>query len=207
MGVLAAVVGAAREYPALAPLAMLASALALWAYRRRRWGLMAGAVVLGGASTLLYTGGLEAAALSRFTASPASILGGPFPDTARAERPGSGAGGPPRATIPRAPGDRGHFSSTRRLHPRFPEDLPLPSTFRIEHATGGLSSGSVTVRFRFRGDGADAVRVLREIGQENGWDVEVKAPHRLVLRKGGRAVEAWFSYPAHSGVLDVLDAR
>jgi hypothetical protein len=194
MGVLAAVVGAAREYPALAPLALLASALALWAYRRRRWVLMAGAVILGGGTTLLYTGGLQAAALSRFTATPASLLAGPLPE-------------PARATIPRAPGDRGYFSSTRRLHPRFPRDLPLPPTFRIEHATGGISSGSVSVRFRFRGDGADAVRNLRETGQRNGWEVEVKAPHRLVLRKGGRSVEAWFSYPAHSGVLDVLDER
>jgi hypothetical protein len=51
------------------------------------------------------------------------------------------------------------------------------------------------------------VRDLHEMGKAKGWQVEVKAPHRLVFRKGGRMVEAWFSYAARSVVLDVSDAR
>ncbi|PYS93254.1 MAG: hypothetical protein DMF50_13710 [Acidobacteria bacterium] len=63
------------------------------------------------------------------------------------------------------------------------------------------------MRFRFRGEGGDAVRQLKEMGEKSGWRVEVLAPHRLALRKGSREVDAWFSYPAHSVVLDVNDPR
>jgi len=78
---------------------------------------------------------------------------------------------------------------------------------RLETNSGGLRSGTVTVRFRFRGEGADAVQDLRDMGRTNGWEVEVKAPHRLVFRKGARIIEAWFSFPGHSVVLDIPDPR
>lgn len=193
MGVLGAVARSAQTYPALLPICLAAVAVALWAYQRRKWMLLTAALLAGGISGLLYTGGIQAQAMPRL--------------------PGSGdsgmvvAGRPFRAGIGSARGEGGHFSSTARLHPRFPEDFPVPSVLRLESNSGGLRSGTVTVRFRFRGEGADAVRDLRDMGRANGWDVEVKAPHRLVFRKGGRIVEAWFSFPGHSVVLDILDPR
>jgi len=196
--VLGAVARTAEDYPALfVPMGLLSIGLALWAYRRRRWSMMAGAVLAAVASVLLCGGGAPADALSRLAApAQAAILGGPH----------AGGGGPPRLNS-RLSTDLANFSSSSRLHPRFPDDLPLPTVFKVEHSSGGLRTGSITVRFRFRGEGGDAVRQLKEMGEKSGWRVEVLAPHRLALRKGSREVDAWFSYPAHSVVLDVNDPR
>ncbi len=101
----------------------------------------------------------------------------------------------------------GYFSSTSRLHPRFPIDFPLSSTFVLEHSSGGMRQGAVTIRFRFRGEGADAARDLQDAGHRNGWNVEVLAPHRMIFRKGGHTVEAWLSFPGHALVLDIPDPR
>jgi hypothetical protein len=209
MGVLGAVARTAQAYPALfLPLVLLSIASALWAYRNRRWSLMAASVVMGGASALFFTGGFQAEALSRASnEAGASILPGSGTTAAGPGRPSSGGGGPPRPGAARIPGDYGNFYSATRLHPRFPEDLPLPPVFKIEHSSGGLRTGSVTERFRFRGDGKSAVHDLKELAEKGGWQVEVLAPHRLVLRKEGREVDAWFSYPAHSVVLDINDQR
>lgn len=204
MGVLGVVGRTAETYPTLfIPVGLLSIALALWAYRRKRWSLVAGAVLVGAVSALLYTGGGDAEALERLpVGAQASVLAGPH----------AGGGGPPRsvasrAPVPRVPVNLANFSSSTRLHPRFPDDLPLPGTFKVEHSSGGLRSGSITVRFRFRGEGKDAVRQLKDLGEKSGWNVDILAPHRLALHKGGRDVDAWFSYPAHSVVLDVNDQR
>jgi len=199
VGVLGAVARTAEDYPALfVPVGLLSIGLALWAYRRRRWSMMAGAVLVAVASVLLCGGGAPADALSRLAApAQAAIFAGPH----------AGGGGPPRFSTARLPSDIANFSSSSRLHPRFPDDLPLPRVFKVEHSSGGLRTGSITVRFRFRGEGGDAVLQLKEMGEKSGWRVEVLAPHRLALRKGSREVDAWFSYPAHSVVLDVNDPR
>jgi len=101
----------------------------------------------------------------------------------------------------------GRFASSVRLHPRFPRDFPIPRSFRLESNSGGARSGNLTVRFRFTGEAANAVCDLREQGKAKEWAVEILAPHRLVFHKDGRVVEAWFSYPAHSVVLDIPDNR
>ena len=93
------------------------------------------------------------------------------------------------------------------LPPRFPRDFPLPAIFKLESNSSGRREGTLTTRLRFRGEGTEAVSTLRELGEKSGWVVEQKAPHRLVFRKDGRAVEAWFAFPAHSVVLDVSDRR
>jgi hypothetical protein len=202
MGVLGTVAQAAQLYPALIPLAAGAIGLALWAYRRKQFGLSLVALTLGGLFALLYTGG-----------APALALNGPGPAptveaTAVTAPSGisAGRGALTTATLP-ADYDRARFSSTTRLHPRFPKDLPLPGVFRLETNSGGTRSGQVTARFRFRGEGAEAVADFKELAESSGWQVEVLAPHRLTLRKNDQVVQAWFSYPGHSVVLDIPDAR
>src|SRR5437899_28319 len=101
----------------------------------------------------------------------------------------------------------GRFSSALRLHPRFPQDFPIPKAFRLESNTGGVYGGVLTARFRFTGEASNAVCDLRTLGRRRGWEVEILAPHRMTFRKDGREVEAWFSFPARSVVLDIPDPR
>ena len=105
-------------------------------------------------------------------------------------------------TVPERP-----FHVSHRLHPRFPDDFPLPSFFVHDHSRGHARHGALTIRFRFRGDPTAAVADLATVGRDNSWEVEQRAPHRLVFRKGERTVEAWFSFPGRSLVLDVPDPR
>ncbi|HXH29064.1 MAG TPA: hypothetical protein VNL37_08465, partial [Candidatus Polarisedimenticolia bacterium] len=99
------------------------------------------------------------------------------------------------------------FSSTTRLHPRFPGDFPLPRIFRLEYTYGGLRHGAVTVRFRFQGDPVDAVHDLIEAGRSAGWSTDIKAPHRVSFHKSGRTIDAWFGFPGHALVLDLPEPR
>lgn len=200
MRVLGTVAQAAELYPALIPLAAGAVGLALWAYRRKRFGLSLVAIALGGLLSLLYTGGAPALALGG--AGPSGIP----PGVAAPEGDSPGTTNLASATVP-SDYERTRFSSTTRLHPRFPADLKLPKVFRLETNSGGTRSGQVTVRFRFRGEGADAVTDFQAGAVASGWEVEVLAPHRLTLRKGPRIVQAWFSFPGHSVVLDIPDPR
>lgn len=187
MGIVGAIVRTAQSYPALIPLIAASVGAAVWSYRRKRFTLATLSVLLGGTLCLLYTGGSPASALS--------LRGDPGPSSAG-------------ATLSAARSGRGLPAISKvRPHPRFPIDFPIPAGFRPESNAGGSPGGTLTIRFRFRGEGADAVRNLRVLGEANGWQVEQKAPHRLVLRKDGRTVEAWFSYPAHSVVLDLTDGR
>jgi hypothetical protein len=189
MGIVAALVRTAQSYPALVPLVALFLGLAVWAYRRKRRALAALALIAGVVLAVLYTGGLPVKALAfRDTLQPA-------PEAA-AVRPAPGK------TPLRLPA-----ASKVRPHPRFPRDFPVPATFRVESNLGGAPGGDLSVRFRFRGEGAQAVRALHLLGEANSWEVEVRAPHRLAFRKEGRTVEAWFSYPAHSVVLDISEGR
>lgn len=181
MGIVGAMVQTAQSYPALIPLVAAAVGLALWSYRRHRYALATLSVLLGSALVLLYTGGTPATALSP---------GGGLEPAAVAH------GGQALPAVSRV-----------RPHPRFPADFPIPASFRPESSSGGAPGGALSVRFRFRGEGAEAVRALRTLGEANGWSVEQLAPHRLVLRKDNRTVEAWFSYPAHSVVLDIAEGR
>ncbi len=194
MGVLGVVERTAHSYPAVLPfliIGLLASTL--WAYRRRRYWLMGAIAILTVGATLIYTSDSSAEASARLLpAGGSALLATP-----------AGGGGPPRDGPPQF----ANFSSTMRLHPRFPADFPLPSSFIHEHSSGGLRQGSVTVRFRFRGEGADAVHDLREEGIRSGWTVDVLAPHRMVFHKDNRMIEAWFSYPGHSLVLDIPEPR
>jgi hypothetical protein len=201
VGFVGTIVRTAQSYPALIPLLAASAGLAVWSYRRRRYALSTLAVLLGGALCLLYTGGSPARALSL----PAAVGGGPRPPQAEGQpaEPAADGGQPTSARS-----GRGLPAIARvRPHPRFPVDFPVPATFRVESSSGGSPGANLSVRFRFRGEGADAVRALRVLGEANGWEVEQKAPHRLVLRKSGRTVESWFSYPAHSVVLDIADGR
>jgi hypothetical protein len=202
MGVLGTVAQAAQLYPALIPLAAGAITLALWAYRRKQFGLSLVALTLGGLLALLYTGGAPALALSGTgSAPPLDAMTVTAPSRTPASRSAL-----TNATLP-ADYDRARFSSTTRLHPRFPKDLPLPGVFRLETNFGGTRSGQVTARFRFRGEGAEAVADFKALAESSDWQVEVLAPHRLTLRKDGQVVQAWFSFPGHSVVLDVPDPR
>jgi hypothetical protein len=202
MGIVGVLARTAQSYPALLPIIVGSIAVAVWAFRGRRWRTAAGAILLGAVTSIIYTGALPALGLSRgATDSSAGETAGLTADSP-----------PPAADLPRtALGEgarkRGKFSSTARLHPRFPPDFQIPATFRLESNSGGSRRGTITARFRFRGEGADAVKALKELGVASGWEAEVKAPHRLVFRKGGRIIEAWFSYAAHSVVLDIPDPR
>ena len=185
MGFLGVVEQGAMAYPALLPLVLVATALTLWACQHKRWLWATVTAVIGFAACLVYVG------------SPASAS----PRPAQAGRPvsvGSVGPAPTHALL-----DPGHFSSSLRLHPRFPKDFPIPRSFRLESNSGGARSGNLTIRFRFTGEPGDAVCDLREQGRADGWTVDILAPHRMTFRKDGRVVEAWFSYPAHSVVLDI----
>jgi hypothetical protein len=193
MGILGAVEHAAHVSPAVAPVVFATLvALTAWAYRRRRFGLCGSAALLAITAILLYTAG-EA-------------------NDAQARVPTQGGLHPPRAApgggpLPGVTPELSQFSSTGHLHPRFPSDFTLPTDFIHEHSSGGLRQGAITVRFRFHGEPQDAVRDLQDAERSAGWDVEVLAPHRMVFRKEGRTVEAWFSFPGHSLVLDIPDPR
>lgn len=192
MGIVGAIVRSAQSYPALLPIIAFFLGASIWAVRTKRW-VMAGTTILSGSlACLLYMS--DAPAL-------AARSGGETAPSGHAVA-GVGSGGDAAQV---AAG--GRFTSIDRLHPRFPRDFPLPGIFKLESNSSGRREGTLTTRFRFRGEGADAVRVLRDLGHSQGWEVEQKAPHRLVFRKNGRSVEAWFSYPAHSVVLDVSDHR
>jgi len=194
MGILGAIGETTRSYPGVMPFMTLGLvAGTLWAYRRRRFWTMAGLLLLSCGTVLVHSSGLPAEASARLGApGQASLLPSP-----------AGGGGPPHGAV----SDPGYFSSTSRLHPRFPIDFPLSSTFILEHSSGGMRQGAVTIRFRFRGEGADAARDLQDAGHRNGWNVEVLAPHRMIFRKGGHTVEAWLSFPGHALVLDIPDPR
>ncbi len=190
MGFLAVLEQGARAYPALLPLLLVSIALTLWACDHRRWLWATVTGVVGCTACLLYiTSSADASARPGATGLQAAVV-----------RPGS-----PAAT--RTLLEPGRFSSRVRLHPRFPRDFPIPREFRLESNSGGARSGNLTVRFRFTGEAANAVCDLRAQGRASGWAVEILAPHRVTFHKNGRLVEAWFSYPAHSVVLDIPDDR
>jgi hypothetical protein len=202
----------AQAYPALLVITLASVAANLWAYRRRRWWLMSATLLLVAAATLLYTGGEPAEALARLDATLATRA-------SSAIAPGAAAAGrvrqpAARRSLPAEPGARLPAPRTERSLPSYasrwqsrpPDDFPVPSVFQFEYSNSQQSRNR-TIRYRFRGEPADAVRDLREMGSAGGWQVEIKAPHRLVFRKGRRVVEAWFSYAARSVVLDVSDAR
>ncbi len=193
MGILGAVQHAAHAAPVAAPVLFTALiALSVWAYRRRRFTLFGSAVLLALATVLLYTSGGADDAQARVGAQ--AVLLPP---------PGAPGAGPPPAVTP----ELAQFSSSGRLHPRFPSDFPMPAAFIHEHSSGGLKQGAITVRFRFHGGPQDAVHDLQDAARAAGWEVEVLAPHRMVFHRNGRAVEAWFSFPGHSLVLDIPDPR
>ena len=207
MGFLAVLEQGVRAYPALLPLALVSIALTLWACEHKRWLWAAGSGVLGCAACLLYIGTpAQATARPGDHGVPASVGQVGYTNAGlKGPRGASGKDRSGRAT--RALLDPGRFSSSVRLHPRFPSDFPIPRAFHLESNSGGARSGNLTVRFRFTGEAANAVCDLRGLGRSNGWVVEVLAPHRMNFRKDGRVVEAWFSYPAHSVVLDIPDNR
>jgi hypothetical protein len=189
MEFLAVVEQGALAYPALLPLVLVALALTLWACEHKRWLWATATGILGCAACFLYIG------------TPASA----------SARPGDAALQAGVAQVEPRPThallDPGRFSSSVKLHPRFPRDFPVPRSFRLESNSGGARSGNLTVRFRFTGDASNAVCDLREQGRSDGWTVEILAPHRMTFHKDGRVVEAWFSYPAHSVVLDIPDLQ
>ena len=180
MGVLGSMVRTTQTYPALLPLIVLTIIIAIWARRKRHFGLMGASILLAAISVFLYTGRRSVAAIELPVGSEIAAIEG-------------------------APLQQVHARSS--LHPRFPEDFPVPTFFHHEHTRGQKRYGALTVRFRFRGSPADAVRDLAEAGATHGWAVEQSAPHRLVFSKGNRTVEAWFSFPGLSLVLDVPDPR
>jgi len=186
MGFLAVVEQGARAYPALLPLALVSIALTLWACENKRWLWATVTGILGCAACFLYLGSPVRAAAQPGTAGMQAAVG-------------------QVGTTTHSLLDPGRFSSSLRLHPRFPRDFPIPRSFRLESNSGGARSGNLTVRFRFIGEAANAVCDLREQGRANDWVVEILAPHRMIFHKNGRTVEAWFSYPAHSVVLDIPD--
>src|SRR6266571_7331076 len=97
------------------------------------------------------------------------------------------------------------FSSTRRLHPRFPADFPIPAIFVLEHSTGGLRRGTITLRFRFQGDPGEAFAALRDAARMADWSIEKQSSYRILFRKGPRIVAAWFGFPSRSLVLDLRE--
>lgn len=204
MGFLAVAQQAARIYPALLVVLLGTIAVTLWACKQKRWMWATASGLLAAAVFLLYMGAPDRAVAP----SDASAA----PGAGRADLAAAGPAHPAAARVPAGPGGTGHallepgrFSSKVRLHPRFPRDFPVPKVFRLESNSGGIRGGNLTVRFRFRGEPSNAVCDLRSQGRRKGWVVEVLAPHRLIFRKDDRMVEAWFSFPARSVVLDVAD--
>lgn len=180
MGVVGAMVRTTQTYPALLPLIILTVIIAIWARRRRRFILMGGSILLSAIGVFFYTGRR--------------------PVAANGQRPVV-----ERTAIDQSGVVRVH--PVHRLHYRFPEDFPVPAIFSHEHTRGQKLHGALTVRFRFQGSPLDAVRDLAEVAERNGWTVEQPAPHRQVFRKGNRTIQAWFSFPGHSLVLDIPDPR
>lgn len=204
MGFLAIVEQGARTYPALLPLALVSIALTLWACEQKRWLWASATGLLGCAACLLYIGS-PAQATARPEGQGAQVSVARVGETNAVPSASRDAGRERAGRATRALLDPGRFSSSVRLHPRFPSDFPIPRAFRLESNSGGARSGNLTVRFRFIGEAANAVCDLREQGRANDWVVEILAPHRMIFHKNGRTVEAWFSYPAHSVVLDIPD--
>jgi len=97
------------------------------------------------------------------------------------------------------------FSSTTRLHPRFPVDFPIPAIFILEHSTGGLRHGTITVRFRFRGDPIEAIDALRDTAAKADWSMKQELPYRILFHKGTRTIAAWVGFPSRSLVLDLTE--
>jgi hypothetical protein len=97
------------------------------------------------------------------------------------------------------------FSSTKRLHPRFPADFPIPAMFVLEHSTGGLRRGAITLRFRFSGDPIEAVAALRDAARTADWSMDEESSYRILFRKGPRTIAAWFGFPSRSLVLDLQE--
>ena len=118
------------------------------------------------------------------------------------------AAGPRVPAAEARPGDGSYadtFSSRRRLHPRFPADFPIPAIFVLEHSTGGLRRGDITLRFRFRGDPIEAVVALRDAARSAGWSSQEESSYRLIFQKGPRTIAAWFGFPSRSLVLDLRE--
>ena len=196
MEFLAVVEREALAYPALLPLVLVALALTLWACDHKRWLWATATGIFGCAACLLY---VESPANASARPGDAALQAG----VAQIEPARASTGGARSTT--RALLDPGRFSSSVRLHPRFPRDFPIPRSFHLESNSGGARSGNLTVRFRFTGEASNAVCDLRQQGRADGWAVDILAPHRMTFHKDGRIVEAWFSYPAHSVVLDIPD--
>src|SRR5260221_5518016 len=203
MGVLGAVERTAQSYPsALLFVALGLIAGTIWAYRRERYWTMAALRLLSAGAVLSFGNEVSAQAASLsaglMIGTPGSLsTGKPFVPLP------AGGGGPPV----RAPLGSANFSSSTRLHPRYPADFPLPSTFTLEHSSGGARQGAITIRFRVLGEGGAAVQDLVEVGRRNGWATQVLAPHRVTFSKGGRTINAWLSFPGHSLVLDIAEPR
>ena len=198
MEFLAVVEQGALAYPALLPLVLVALALTLWACEHKRWLWATGTGILGCAACFVYIGSPANASAQPGNAPLQAGVAQVEPDKALTR----GSRSAPHALL-----DPGHFSSSVKLHPRFPRDFPIPRSFRLESNSGGARSGNLTVRFRFTGEASNAVCDLREQSRSDGWTVEILAPHRMTFHKDGRLVEAWFSYPAHSVVLDIQDLQ
>jgi hypothetical protein len=203
MRFLALVEQGARTFPALLPLVLVSIALTLWACERKRWLWAIASGALGCAACLLYIGSPAGAMPRAGSAVPPVLVGrvgGEAPDGSGVKARAARQRGASHALL-----QPGRFSSSVRMHPRFPGDFPVPREFHLESNSGGARSGNLTVRFRFTGEATNAVCDLRQQGRQNGWSVEILAPHRMIFRKDARVVEAWFSYPAHSVVLDIPD--
>ncbi|HKB06946.1 MAG TPA: hypothetical protein VKF61_01565 [Candidatus Polarisedimenticolia bacterium] len=205
MGFLAVIEQGARAYPALLPIALVFIALMLWACDHKRWFWATTTGIIGCAACVLYIAS-PAAATDRPIGGATQRGVGPIVASTGTGRE-AGASGSARDQPGGPLADPGRFSSTVRMHPRFPRDFPIPRSFRLESNSGGTRSGNVTVRFRFSGEAANAVCDLQQQCRANGWSVEILAPHRMTFRKDGRIVDAWFSYPARSVVLDIPDNR
>lgn len=207
MGFLAVVQQAAQSYPVLLVVLLGTIPLTLWACKQKRWMWATGSGLVAGVVFLLYMA-VPDRAISPSDASASPALPGRADLAVAGSGPTSGSG---RSDDPgrskHALLDPGRFASATRLHPRFPRDFPVPKVFRLESNSGGVRGGNLTVRFRFRGEASNAVCDLRSQGRRNGWNVEVLAPHRLIFRKDDRMVEAWFSFPARSVVLDIADPQ
>ncbi|MBI1951246.1 MAG: hypothetical protein HYS34_07785 [Acidobacteria bacterium] len=190
---------AAQAHPALLLLLLGSIPLTLWACKQKRWMWAAGSGAIAGVALLLYVGAPDRT-IAPTAASAAPVASGQM-DVATTGAADAAAG------TKHALAEPGRFSSTVRLHPRFPRDFPIPRVFRLESNSGGIRGGNLTVRFRFRGEASNAVCDLRTLGRKKGWAIEVLAPHRLIFRKDGAIVEAWFSFPARSVVLDIADSQ
>ena len=121
MEFLAVVEQGALAYPALLPLVLVALALTLWACEHKRWLWATATGILGCAACLVYIGS-PANASARTGNAPLQVgVAQVEPDKALTR----GSRSATRALL-----DPGHFSSSVKLHPRFPRDFPIPRSFR-----------------------------------------------------------------------------